>query len=276
MYSRVYLEITNICNKNCSFCPGTIREKKMMNNEEFSTIIDKLQGVTEYIYFHLMGEPLLHPLLPEFIKLAKEKGYKPAITTNGTLLKNRGKEIVEAGIYKVSISIHSFEEGTKEEYLSYIENCLNFADYASKNGVLVALRLWNKGGDESRNDETLELMHKKFNNEWHLGTRGARIRDKLHLEYGDKFEWPDMCAEDMGDKVFCYGLKDHFGILCDGRVVPCCLDREGIMTLGNILEEDINEILNSEKAQNILSGFREKQAVEELCRKCGYARRFKI
>lgn len=276
MYSRVYLEITNICNKNCSFCPGTVREKQMMTKEEFTSIIEKLKGLTEYIYFHLMGEPLIHPLLPDFIKLAKENGYKPAITTNGTLLKDRGRDIVDAGIYKVSISVHSFEDGSEEEYFSYINNCLDFADYASSKGVLVSLRLWNKGGNESLNDTTVSLIHEKFPNEWHYGTRGARIRDKLHLEYGEKFEWPDIQAEDMGEKVYCYGLKDHFGILCDGRVVPCCLDRDGIMALGNILKEDIKEILNSCKAQNIINGFREKHAVEELCRKCGYARRFKI
>lgn len=276
MYSRVYFEITNICNKNCSFCPGTIREKKMVNMDEFLLTMNKLKGITEYIYFHLMGEPLLHPMLPDFIRKSKELGFKPAITTNGTLIQNRGKDIVEAGIYKVSISIHSFEDGSEEEYKAYINNCLNFADYASRKGVLVVLRLWNKGGDESRNDNTISLIHNKFQEEWHYGKRGARIRDKLHLEYGEKFDWPDIQANDMGEKVFCYGLKDHFGILCDGRVVPCCLDREGIMTLGNIFNEPIEEILKSQKAKNIVEGFREKQASEELCRKCGYARRFKV
>lgn len=276
MYSRVYFEITNICNKNCSFCPGTIREKRMVSMDEFLLTMNKLKGITEYIYFHLMGEPLLHPMLPDFIRKSKELGFRPAITTNGTLIQNRGKDIVEAGIYKVSISIHSFEDGSEEEYKAYINNCLNFADYASSKGVLVILRLWNKGGDESRNDDTINLIHNKFQEEWLYGKRGARIRDKLHLEYGEKFDWPDMQANDMGEKVFCYGLKDHFGILCDGRVVPCCLDREGIMTLGNIFNEPIKEILDSQKARNIVEGFREKRANEELCRKCGYARRFKV
>ena len=89
MYSRAYIEITNICNRNCSFCPGTVRDKRRMTMEEFQRIIEQLQGVTEYIYLHVMGEPLTHPLLSDFIRCAKEKGFKVAITTNGTLLRQQ-------------------------------------------------------------------------------------------------------------------------------------------------------------------------------------------
>ncbi len=276
MYSRVYVEITDICNRHCSFCPGTKRAPRRMSIEEFETVTDKLQNITKYLYFHVMGEPLTHPDLASFIRIARQKGYRPAITTNGTLLSQKGKEIVEAGIYKVNISVHSFENGSRENYIRYIQDCLDFADYASQNGVLTVLRLWNLGYDEGRNVDTLAMMREKFPNEWTNGTRGARIRDKLHLEYGERFEWPDMEAEDRGDSVFCYGLKDHFGILCDGRVIPCCLDREGEITLGNIFEDTqtVEEMLASPRAKAMREGFTKRCATEELCRKCGYARRF--
>ena len=276
MYSRVYVEITDICNRNCSFCPGTKRPLRRMSIDEFETVTDKLQSITKYLYFHVMGEPLTHPDLTSFIRIARQKGYRPAITTNGTLLSRRGKEIVEAGIYKVNISVHSFENGDPEDYLRYIRDCLDFAGYASQNGVLTVLRLWNLGYDKGRNIDTLAMMREKFPNEWTNGSRGARIRDKLHLEYGERFEWPDMEAEDRGDSVFCYGLKDHFGILCDGRVIPCCLDREGAITLGNIFEDtqSVEEMLTSPRAKAMREGFTKRCATEELCRKCGYARRF--
>lgn len=276
MYSRVYVEITDICNRNCSFCPGTKRQPRRMSIDEFKIVAAKLQNITKYLYFHVMGEPLTHPELADLIRIARENGYRPAITTNGTLLSKRGKEIVEAGIYKVNISVHSFEEGKTEDYVQYIKNCLDFADYASQNGVLTVLRLWNLGYDKGRNIDTLAMLHEKFPHEWTQGTRGARIRDKLHLEYGERFEWPDMEAEDRGNSVFCYGLKDHFGILCDGRVIPCCLDREGAITLGNIFEDTqtVKEMLSSPRALAMREGFTRREATEELCRKCGYARRF--
>ena len=275
-YSRVYVEITNICNRNCSFCPGTVRAPKRMTLQEFSTILDKLQGVTEYIYLHVMGEPLTHPQIAEFILLGKEKGFKIAVTTNGTLLDQRGEEIVKAGVYKVNVSVHSFEDGSVEQYEKYINSCIAFADVASKSGVLTVLRLWNNGFDGGRNIDIAEMLKAYFTEEWHYGKRGARIRDKLHLEYGERFEWPDMQADDRGESVFCYGLKDHFGILCDGTVIPCCLDREGEIALGNIFESSVEEILSCKRATDMAEGFKNKKACEELCRKCGYARRFKV
>lgn len=277
MYSRVYVEITNICNRACSFCPGTKREKRRMTTAEFSRILDQLEGVTEYIYLHVMGEPLTHPDLTTFISMASARGFKCAITTNGTLLGKRGDELIASPIYKVNISIHSFESGPREEYLAYVNSCFDFADTASSHGILTVLRLWNRGYDEGRNIDTLAILRERFKDgEWREGERGSRIRHKLHLEYGDRFEWPDVEKNELGDQVFCHGLGDHFGILVDGRVVPCCLDREAAIELGNVYTADIGTILASERAERMREGFKCKRASEELCRKCGYARRFKI
>ena len=283
MYSRVYLEITNICNRQCSFCPGTARPPRRMSRDEFDCITDRLRGVTEYLYYHVMGEPLTHPELPYFIRLAKGKGFKSAITTNGTLLGSRGRDLISAGVYKVNISVHSFEDGKDgDAHGRYLDGILDFADEASKNGVLTVLRLWNLDGRGEalggNNQRTLDYLRSHFpdggDTPWRFSSRGARLRDKLHLEYGDRFEWPDMEAEDRGSGVFCYGLKDHFAILCDGRVVPCCLDREGAVTLGNIFESPAEEILSSPRAAALREGFQRRCATEELCRRCGYARRF--
>lgn len=273
-FSRVYVEITNQCNRNCSFCPGTVRPPKMMTAGEFEAVARKLQGVTGYLYYHLMGEPLTHPALPEMIRIASQLGFKSAVTTNGTLLPSRGRALVEAGVYKVNISVHSFEDGAQESYVNYISGCLDFADMASKAGTLVVLRLWNQGHDGGRNDDTLSLLHARFPGDWKAEPRGTRIQDRLYLEYGDRFAWPDLEAQDQGDDVFCYGLRDHIGILSDGRVVPCCLDREGAITLGNIFEQEITEILENPRAKAMVEGFSRRKASEELCRKCGYARRF--
>ena len=277
MYSRVYVEITNICNRACSFCPGTKRQKRRMTLDEFSRILSELDGITEYIYLHVMGEPLTHPELLAFIDLASSRGFKCAITTNGALIDKRCDELLSSKLYKINISIHSFESGSNDEYLSYVNSCFDFADKASKSGILTVLRLWNRGYDEGRNIDTLALLKKKFpTDEWREGERGARIRHKLHLEYGDRFVWPDTECEELGDAVFCHGLGDHFGILVDGRVVPCCLDREAAIELGNVYNESLKDILASERAERMREGFKRKHATEELCRKCGYARRFKI
>ena len=273
-YSRVYVEITNLCNRNCSFCPGTLREPRMMTADEFRTIAEKLTGVTGYLYYHLMGEPLTHPQLPEMIAIASELGFKSQITTNGTLLQQRGQALIDAKVHKVNLSVHSFEEGTNEDYVNYINSCLDFADRASRAGIIVVLRLWNQGCDEGRNISTLDLTRAKFPWAWTEEPRATRIRDKLYLEHGDRFDWPDLGAEDGGSAGFCHGLRDHFGILSDGTVVPCCLDHNGDILLGNIFEQSIEDIMNAPRARAIVEGFSRRKAAEELCRKCGYARRF--
>ena len=274
-YSRVYVEITNICNRSCSFCHGTKRPLRRMDFDCFRHIAEELTRLTDYVYFHVMGEPLTHPELPKFISYATSLGLKCAVTTNGTLLRERADELIASGIYKVNISVHSFEKGGEESRLDYLKEIADFADKAADSGVLTVLRLWNKGHDEGRNDTVLKFLEKRLLGEWKWGARGARIRHKLHLEYGDRFAWPDLGAEEGDASVFCYGLSDHFGILSDGTVIPCCLDSEGDIPLGNVLEDPLAKILASPRAVSIREGFKQRCAKEELCRKCGYARRFK-
>ncbi len=274
MYNKVYVEITNICNMNCSFCHGHNRAPRQMTVEEFSLILEKLQGHTKYIYYHLMGEPLTHPLLPEFIKLAKKSGYKSIITTNGTLLNKRGSELLSSGLHKVNISLHSFEKDDEKAHARYVSELSEFAKRAAEQGTIVVLRLWNKGFEDEKNQKALYLLKYNISGDWVENTRGIRIRDKIYLEYGDRFEWPDKNAEIRGDKYFCYGLKDQFGILADGTVVPCCLDSDGVIDLGNIFNEDIKNILNSERALAMVDGFKCGTASEDLCKRCGYAQRF--
>jgi radical SAM protein with 4Fe4S-binding SPASM domain len=274
MYSRVYVEVTNICNMHCSFCHGHHRVFRQMTREEFARILEQLTGKTQYIYYHLMGEPLTHPQLPDFLKMAAEKGFRSVITTNGTLLHKRGAELLQAGVHKFNISLHSFEENDDAGQREYLRRVAEFSDTAAKAGTLVSLRLWNKGHDNGRNETTEEVFRRLLPGEWQENSRGYRIREKLYLEYGDRFAWPDKAAPDGGDRVFCYGLRDQFGILCDGTVVPCCLDSEGVINLGNIHEGDIADILNSPRAKAMVKGFGDRKATEDLCRRCGYARRF--
>ena len=274
MYSKVYVEITNICNMSCSFCHGHKRESRRMNKDEFSFILSALTDKTKYIYYHLMGEPLTHPKLHEFIKMAGERGFRSVVTTNGTLLRKRGEELLSSGLYKVNISVHSFERESDEEHAKYIRELAEFSEKAAEEGTIVVFRLWNNGFDGGRNDVTFNLLKELIQGEWAENTRGIRIRDKIHIEWGERFEWPDAEAEIKGERFFCYGLKDHFGILSDGTVVPCCLDSDGVINLGNIFSEDIDTILDSERARAITEGFAKGEASEELCKRCGYAQRF--
>ena len=274
-FRKVYLEISNICNLSCRFCPGTKRSKKAITEEELAVLLPKIRPYTDYLYFHLMGEPLLHKNLERFLEMAGSYGFKVILTTNGTLLKKQQEMLLRSpALHKVNISLHAFEANDLSvPFAQYLSDCFAFGN-ASKGTKLVVYRLWNQGGEYKQNRDILETMHQFFPGDWVQERQGIRIADRTYLEYGDKFDWPDLTAAEGDARVFCYGLRDQLGVLCDGTVVPCCLDHEGDLALGNLLTQDMEDILNTPRAKAIYDGFAHRQAAEELCRKCGYARRF--
>ena len=274
-FRKVYLEISNMCNLHCRFCPGTRRAPRRLNEEEFRRILTKLRPYTNFLYFHLMGEPLCHPELSRFLSLAQAYGFRVILTTNGTLLKRQKDILLNApALHKINISLHAFEANDLSvPFSDYLDGCFSFGK-AARGGPLVVYRLWNHGGEDEKNSEILKAMEQAYPKPWVTERRGTRIADRIYLEYGDKFDWPDLAAQEGSASVFCYGLRDQLGVLCDGTVVPCCLDHEGDIALGNLLEQSLEEILSSPRAQALYDGFSRREAAELLCRRCGYARRF--
>lgn len=274
-FHKVYVEISNVCNLSCRFCPGTKRQPHIMDTAEFATIIQKLRPYTDHLYFHLMGEPLLHPKLEEYLCLAGAQDFKVILTTNGTLLAKQQEMLLSApSLHKVNISLHAFEANDLSvPFEDYLAACFAYGKAATGNKLTV-FRLWNQGGEEEKNAQILSALEKAFPKPWQETRSGVRLADKVYLEYGSKFDWPDISLEEGSDQVYCYGLKDQIGILCDGTVVPCCLDHDGDIPLGNLLTQEFSEILNNERTTAIIEGFKNRNAVEPLCRRCGYAKRF--
>ena len=274
-FRKIYVEISNICNLKCAFCPGTKRKKRAMSEEEFRALLPKLQSWTDYLYFHLMGEPLCHPLLYTFLDLAADYEFKVIMTTNGTLLSKHVDRLCNArSLHKVNISLHAFEANDLTmSFTEYLDGCFSFGQKA-EGKVLVSYRLWNNGGADAKNDGILDALHMYFPGIWADEGRGIRIGQRVYLEHGDKFDWPDLSAPVQDQRIFCYGMRDHIGVLCDGTVVPCCLDHEGDIALGNLFSQDLGEILEAPRAKAIYAGFKKRNACEDLCRRCGYARRF--
>ena len=279
-FKKVYLEITNVCNRSCAFCPGTRRAPRFLEEAEFVRLADRLRPWTDYLYFHLMGEPLLHPALGRFLALAGERGFRVVLTTNGTLL-DRAKPVLLAApaLHKVNLSLHSFEANEGSGIEDYVNRCAVFAAKAAARGVLVNFRLWNsdsakRSGQNGENERILALLAGQFPRPWTPSRSGERLAERVYLDRAEIFDWPYPGAERENARHSCYGLRDQIGVLSDGTVVPCCLDGEGGLALGNLLHEELAEILERPRARAILEGFRRGEAVEELCKRCGYAERF--
>lgn len=160
---------------------------------------------------------------------------------------------------------------------AYLKSVWSVCSLLRGQGVHCALRLWNEGGAAERNGEILRFLEEKtgVDPEMLPRTRSrSRVLGKdLFLEQEQVFAWPDKKAAETGAQ-FCFGLRDQLGVLSDGTVVPCCLDHEGDVPLGNLFETPLTEILASPRARALYDGFSRRAPVEELCRRCGFATRF--
>ena len=278
MFKRAYVEITNICSLQCSFCPGTRRRKRLMPAGEFRFLAGRLRPHVKYLYLHVMGEPLLHPELGELLSIAGELGFRVCLTTNGTLLGERTELLLSApALHKVSVSLHSAEGNGLGVLAGYLAAVWDYVLPASRAGTICVLRLWNAGGAEARNGEILAFLADRLGapplDQPQPRPGSWRLRERLYLERAEKFDWPDLSAPEA-DTRFCLGLRDQVAVLCDGTVVPCCLDHEGDVPLGNLLEQSLEEILASPRARALYDGFSRGKPSEELCRRCGFAARF--
>lgn len=279
MRNRIYIEITNRCNLSCDFCHGTKRPPRTVTAAEFRALAEKLRGQTRYLYFHVLGEPLLHPQLGELLAIAGEMGFRVCLVTNGTLLGERLPVLLAAeNLHKVSVSLHSFEgNGGVGDLSEYLRQVWDACAALSERGVLCALRLWNEGAESRLNGAVEDFLSRQIGQAVDALPRDARgnrtLRPNLFLERAERFEWPDLAAPKSGAS-FCHGLTRQLAVLADGTVTPCCLDSEGTIALGNLFSQSLEEVLRSPRAAAMAAGLAARMPTEELCRRCGYARRF--
>ena len=262
MFKKVYVEITNNCNLNCSFCNGNKRSKKFIDIDEFKIILDKLDGFTKYLYFHVMGEPLLHPKINELIDLASQK-YFVNITSNGYLI-NRIKD--NKNIRQLNISLHSFNVKNNKSLDDYMNDIFDIVDCLVKNNTYIKYRLWVNCVDK---DKIINKLVEKYGvvikNE-----KQYKLSDNVYFEVEEEFIWPNLDNDYYSEVGSCMGCRTHIGVLVDGTVIPCCLDSNGIINLGNIYKDNLSDIINGDLFQTIKKGFLNNKKCHELCRKCNF------
>lgn len=259
-FKKIYIEITNNCNLNCKFCIGNQRKNKFMKKEEFIHILNQIKPYTKYIYLHILGEPLMHPNINEFIEIATKKGFKVNITTNGYLI-NR---IKNKNIRQLNISLHSFKKEYKKEISKYLDDI--FAKIEELSNTYISLRLWVKNSEEK---EILKYIEKKYKIKIDK-INNIKLTKNIYLNEFKEFIWPDLKNDYYNETGRCYGLIDHIGILVDGTIVPCCLDSSANIKLGNIYESNLHEILKTNRVENIIKNFKNNKKIEELCKHCKF------
>lgn len=270
-FKKIYVEITNICNKNCSFCPTSLRQKREMKVNEFETVINKIKPITNYIYLHIKGEPLLHSNFPTLIRICNDNNINVNITTNGTLINKQLETLKNYEIIRqINISFHSYNN------LEEIQTILKCCDEIIENNknVNIVYRFWTYSRENKHFNDVIELICKHYdcNNkkEELINIMNIKIKNRIYFNKDFEFEWPSLTNNINNPIGFCYGLKTHIGILSDGTVVPCCLDQDGIINLGNIFKQEIDEILTNQKTIKIIENFKQNKRIEKLCQHCSF------
>ena len=272
-YKRIYIEITNNCNLNCSFCSEVLKPRRNMSLEEFEIVLNKIKGFTDYIYLHVKGEPLVHKDIIEFINKANEYNLKVNLTTNGVLFNKYAKELGKCkNLNKINFSLHC--EHNKPNYLEDIFDNIKYLP-----NTTVIYRLWTMKNNELDNNS--QKIVDKIKEYYNLSTEtvdkiknenNIKISSTIYVDKDNEFTWPEINTHKSCG--YCYGLNTHIAILVDGTVVPCCLDSNGVINLGNIYKNNLEDIINSDRYQNLLKSFRDRKPCEELCKSCVFKERF--
>jgi radical SAM protein with 4Fe4S-binding SPASM domain len=286
-FLRTYIEISNICNLQCTFCPEVEREKKVLTKEEFKSTLVQVLPHTEQVCLHLMGEPLTHPEFKDILQICDEEKASIHLVTNGTLLSKYSFDVFfkTKSLRQINFSLHSFKDNFPgQDVRPYLYDILEFSKQALKErpDLYVNFRFWNLEDLKKSNEENKELIDHIC--EFFQVPAGERedisfrksknITGRIYFHFDTRFEWPNLGDPDRGDKGFCHALSQQIGIHADGTIVPCCLDKEAKVPLGNIRETSFENIINSSRLKNMREGFQKHILTEELCRKCTFIKRF--
>lgn len=286
-FRKVHIEITNICNLKCSFCPPKIKPNATMSLEKFDELNCELKSYTKELAYHIVGDPLVLSNLNDYLNISKKHGLKVNITTTANNINKKHYEALSNTILKqINFSINSYNANSHKKSLNeYLQAIIDFIKYAQSinHEYFINLRIWNLDDTKSAkefNKKVFDKINSEFESNIDIDDvyknrpKNIRIARKIFFNFDDYFKWPSLDEKVISTKGFCYGLDSHFGILSSGEVVPCCLDQNAVINLGNINSSKLDDILKSKRVLDIQKGFKKNILIEELCQKCDYRKRF--
>ncbi|CAA6805679.1 MAG: Radical SAM protein [uncultured Sulfurovum sp.] len=285
-FYRIYIELTNVCGLRCSFCPTKALANTTMNLTFFESVVKEAKGFTREIACHVVGDPLTLPNLEHYLDIIHKYKMKAMLTTSGYFMKKHAFEtLFHPAVKQINVSLNAFNKNdTSISFEQYMKPILALCHEKVKQEkeLFINLRMWNLDeimSEEKFNSELFSLLKKEFKVALDLNTlnpkekKSLRLDNKVLLHFDNYFEWPSLKNKNYGHGT-CQGLNSHIGVLANGDVIPCCLDNDAVMKLGNVKEQSLKDIVQGKRATDMIKGFREGQCSEEMCLKCSYKDRF--
>ena len=265
VFKKIYLEITNSCNLNCSFCLKSKRTKTMLSFDKFKFILNDIKDYTNYLYLHVLGEPLIHPEINKFIDYASTN-FNINITSNGYLINN----LKANNIRQINISLHSYNPLLNKSLRDYLSDIFDYEKKYSNN-VYINYRLWTKN---KFSKDIINKLEENYNIKIDLNKNNIKLKENVFLNFDSEFKWPqDNNEENVNYQGYCHALTDHIAILSNGEVTACCLDGDGKLSFGNIFKKSLKDVISSDKFTNMKQELMDGKRTSDLCKKCNFLNR---
>jgi radical SAM protein with 4Fe4S-binding SPASM domain len=257
-----------------------------MSLEFFEEVVKEAQNFSKEIACHVVGDPLTLPNLSAYLDIVHKYKMKAMLTTSGYFMKKHAFEtLFHPAVKQINVSLNAFNKNdTSISFEQYMRPILNLCHekVKQKKELFINLRMWNLDeimSEKAFNSELFNVLEQSFDVELNLESldpkekKSIRLENKVLLHFDNYFEWPSLENQNYGHGT-CQGLSSHIGVLANGDVIPCCLDNDAVMKLGNLKEQSLKEIVHEKRATAMRDGFKVGQCSEEMCLKCSYKDRF--
>ncbi|MCQ2852436.1 SPASM domain-containing protein [Helicobacter pylori] len=277
LFKKIYIELSDICGLQCSFCPNPKNIRGVMPLELFEKICKEAAPLTPIITLHVLGDPCKLKNLNRYLNAAKRFSLKVDLVTSGAYLHNF-ETLLQDAIYQISISLDAgLDNHNKLNQHRYIQKILEFCRYKCEKNSEVFLNLRIQDSTLEKHQNLIKPFLESFecvSLETLKSQDRARLFKKSFLNIQKTFKWPNLNAQNplnQESKIpYCYGLIKQIAILSNGVVVPCCMDTQAHINLGDLNHTPLKDVLNSQKAMAIKTHFLKGEALEPLCQNCSY------
>lgn len=266
---RIYLEISNKCNLNCPFCAYP-KGNDFMDLNNINNYLDQIKPYCNYVYLHILGEPLLHPDIEKILQLLDEKDMQLQLVTNGVLLNRHFDLIKHKCLRKLSVSVHSVNGlHISPDYFITIDKLIS-----SDTKAIIDLRFYDEENLSQDLKDYLNRLKSIYGFKQTSRKDSYKLKENVYVSFAELFEWPDMKHEIISEEGSCHGGIDMLAINVKGEVTLCCLDPLAYNSLGNLKETAFKDIIESAEYKKICTDLKNHKINKELCKRCSYRLRF--
>ncbi|MBQ6559524.1 MAG: radical SAM protein [Erysipelotrichaceae bacterium] len=266
---RVYLEITDACNLNCPFCTYP-KGDSFMDLSDIEDHIRQIREFCNYIYLHILGEPLLHPDFEKILDLLDDLMMSLQLVTNGVLLKEHPDLLKHDCLRKLSVSMHSVNHMTvSDDYFKTIDRLVE-----NDLGKNIELRFYAREQLDAHLQGYLKHLEETYGFKETSKEGSYSLKNHVYVYFSELFQWPEIEAPFVSEQGSCHGAIDMIAINVHHDVTLCCLDPKAYNSIGNLKEKELSKILSSENYLNYLNEFKQHRFSSELCKRCSYRTRF--